>query len=98
MNHENYTQSEAQALLGRHFENLIEFSGLLEGDYRQLPLGTHGRVISSELLSSDGYNVVVEWEVPRSAFGIIPPALRTSFGKEIMQGYTQEVTSDKSAV
>ena len=84
----NFTQIEAQALVGRSYESLIEFAGVTGGTSGRVPLGTHARVIRSEPSEQGGYDVVLEWLLPPS-FGVRQAKLRASFWKDVMERYMQ---------
>lgn len=52
-----FSELEAQSKLGQRIRSLVEFSGV--------PKGTTGRVAEINLLEKQGWEVVIEWDLPR---------------------------------
>ena len=74
-----YTQAEAQRLIGRVFENQIEFA--------RVPKGTRGTVVEIDRMG-DGWDVVVEWDLPiRMPSG---QGLRDWFTREEMDRFMRQ--------
>ena len=78
-----YTQAEAQRLIGRVFENQVEFAGV--------PKGTRGKVVAIDRVR-EGWDVVVEWNMP----GYRKPSgqgLRDWFTREEMARFMRPVSA-----
>lgn len=86
----NYTQAEAEALVGRRFETLVEWDRVTKG--------TRGRVIWSSghmIWAIDGpyekYEVVIAWDLPSGETEGREPPPQSFFSKFQVQEYMREV-------
>jgi hypothetical protein len=73
MRRRHFTQEEAEGKVGRAIESLVPFSGV--------PRGTTGKVVAASGELSDGWDVVIEWDLPHRLFGMQRRALRDWFVK-----------------
>jgi hypothetical protein len=88
----NYTQAEAEALVGNRFETLVEWDRVTKG--------TRGRVIwssgSTVWASPDPYEkyeVVIAWDRPLKDTGVGELPLEGRFSKFQMQKYMRKMKS-----
>ncbi len=88
----NFTQAEAEALVGKKFETRVEWDGIRKG--------THGSVIwasGSTVWASQGsyenYEVVIEWDPPYGDLKGRERPLQDRFSKFQMQEYMRQLKS-----
>ncbi len=79
---DEFTKAEAEALIGKTFECLIEHAGL--------PKGTRGLVVGADRMG-EGYSLVIQWELQLRSVGIRTAPLRDWVMKEDVQEFLQEV-------
>jgi hypothetical protein len=83
MQRQHFTQEEAKSKVGRTIESLVPFSGV--------PRGTTGKVVAASGEMSDGWDVVIEWDLPCRLFGVHHRALRDWFIRSEYYEYLREI-------
>lgn len=79
---ECFSKAEAEERGGRCIESLIKFSGV--------PRGTTGRVVAADPVD-EGWDVVIEWDLPRRPFGTHHRPLQDWFVKSEYEQYLPEI-------
>ena len=86
----NYTQAEAEALVGKRFETLVEWDRIKKG-IRGRVIWSSGHLIWAIPTPYEKYEVVVAWELtPGDKNGRELPA-QDSFSKFQIEKYLREV-------
>lgn len=91
MQNSNYTRAEAEALVGKKFETLVEWDRVAKG-MRGRAIWSSGRTVWASKQPYECYEVVIAWDPPpaNSKSGDVPP--QGWFSKFQMQKYMREVT------
>ena len=76
---QRFTEVDAQTKVGKQIRSLIPFSAV--------PQGTTGTVISADELAG-GYDVVIEWDLPKHPYG---KPLRDWFTKDEYERFLEEI-------
>lgn len=93
MKNENYTESEALALVGRVFASLVEFFDARVAPDGRIPLGTRASVEKVQSSALGGYEVELKWALAPLKRGMRGTPLRVFFGKDAMSLFMQEIKS-----
>ncbi len=79
----NFTRAEAEALLGKRFETLVEWDGVARGTFGEVRW-TSGRTVWAPETPYEDYEVVIAWD-PDDQVQELPR--RSRFSKFEMQKY-----------
>lgn len=82
----NYLQAEAQALVGKRFETLVEWGGVKKGSRGQVRW-TSGYTVWAIERPYENYEVVLEWDRSRGDLTPREPPLQSWFSKFQIQKY-----------
>ncbi len=82
MEHDDYSHDDAQKLIGKTFESLVEFPGV--------PRGSHGHVVEVDS-TGDHWNIAIDWERPSGKTGNGEAPLRNWFTKEEVKRLLREL-------
>jgi hypothetical protein len=86
----NYTQAEAQSLLGKRFETLVEWDGVGKGRCGHV-IWSSGQTVWAVRRPYQKYQVVIAWDpAPGEVVGR-EPAARGCFSKFQIQAYMREL-------
>lgn len=86
----NYTRAEAQALVGKRFETLVEWDRVTRGT-RGSVTWSSGAVVWSSQGPYEDYQVMVTWDPPHGDSKVGEPPMRGRFSKFQMQKYMREM-------
>lgn len=86
----NYVQAEANALVGKGFETLVEWDGVKKGA-RGRVVTTRGVTVRAVPGPYENYEVVFEWDPPHGDLTTRALPMQSWFSKFQMQKYMREL-------
>jgi hypothetical protein len=86
----NYTQAEAEALVGRRFETLVEWDRVTKGRQGRV-IWSSGHRIWALYGPYEKYEVVIAWDLPPGEIEGREPPPQACFSKFQMEKYMREV-------
>lgn len=86
----NYTRAEAEALVGKRFETLVEWDRVKKGMRGQV-VWSSGSTVWASHGSYENYGVVIAWDPPAVGTGGREAPLQGRFSKFQMQKYMRPI-------
>ena len=77
-----FSKDQAEALLGKKIRSLADFSGI--------PAGTTGTVVAIDEVYTEGFDVVIEWDLGDRLYGAQTKQLRDWFTRDEFEKFLVE--------